>query len=1751
MSESDVNVGINASTNFPSVAQKVIRSISSLENNLQDLVGVLEDMAKASSTANSSLDNVSKSSKTVAKDVANSVSTVDELRKALQLTGREADEALKSLDFSKINLKSLSAKEIGELSEKLREAGTNLGDFLSTGQIDLNFRPAIEQLNEFQKLLEKPLSEAGDFSSTKEAFAELRRLNSEFRAEVKQTIDQLQIPANSPAALFVPLTALRAELEKISKVTGAGTQLNLLADLPQTRSEAESLVKTMEKLSTRLIEIGPDAQSGAKGAIAEFTKLSAELGQANARAEQLKESLRGGQQQFATATGAQNQTLQGFGFRQITLEDIFPSAEQQKVDDLRRRIDGAVRESVQAGAVRDTLNTFLRSNSQVTGDLDKNVVSLVSHLPRMRYALYDVSNSLTVFGAGLTGASFAALKFSADFERSFADVARTTGLAGAEAREEAEALKRALVDLSQEIPVSFSDIADIATLAGQLNIASDSIADFTESVAKFAATTDVTVEASATAFGRLDQLVEGVDGQFEKLGSSILAVGVNAVATESDIIAISTQIASVANIAGFSASELIGFSSALASVGTRPELARGTFTRLFTEIQQSVAEGGDQLDTFAKTANQSVDEFTSAWGSGSGADQVIAVLRGLNEAGTEADQVLAKLGITSVRDVPTLLKLAQSIEEVEKQIQIANIGFIEGTELTDQYTVITSTFSEKLEVLKNNFSALLSTIGSATGFLGIFVDALIGIVKALEEIIDNPINQFIVGIISLVAAAVGTFGLLAAAVLRAAGGLVGFATANIETREAVGLMRVSVDQLNGSLAANTVATATNTTTKKAATAASVGFVGAVGAEVTGTNAATKSTQGFNAALGAGFTKTKLFTSGLIGLGITVGGIALFALIDQIYEMGKSAGYWGEQASKAISASEKFNEQFSDSSKFLRAVEQDTENYRKATDASRRDYEAFTGSVSENNLQISERGKILAVVTGNEELLAGAAGEGANEIERQTLAIGENTDRLIRQEIAQKLANDALRENIDLAKVQEAIRLKGIVDAPIGTFSTEARDEARRQLSEISGSVGTFSLFEIITDPATSEALKTSGFDFQQWISAVTLGNEELANSVAQNLVPAAKLLRDSLILEDAKANADQITLLNGVIEFGTGVLLSNASAGSALRESIKQLVFEQQILNGAFDEGGDSAQSFGDALKASFAEIFGPINAQREMEEAIRSLGAAFAEESSSIVVNSQEMQNAIYAIIDADPANAITGLQNFYAAIVDGGYASRDELKLIGDQIIETYRIAAQARLQTLKDQRTALSGTGGKTGSGRALIENSEQIRQQEQAIRNIGKITSGTEQSVKQANLLAQGYGNAKTEAGGTAKAASEIKEETEEAVQETRTLLDYASDLESVFSRAFDIRFGGQQAVDTLAAAWEKFAEQVDNAQNSLAELLANQQDLAADRSIKEYFLSIAEAYNDQLRAAKLRAELAELDTKQANAASELSKAEAAAGGATNLTDQSPQARINRQALLGLVKNYQDYITVLAESGASQKQLKAATKEARAEFIQQATELGFQEEVVLEYAKAFDDVQTAISKVERNITVDANVNPALQALNELNAKLEKTTEAAKKLNSELGKTGSNIDKDPPPAVVVAPTTGPANIGPGGVPIRWFDSQFSTGGFTGSGGKYEPAGIVHRGEYVVPKQFVNQSTGMPDPGFLAQLQNGVRSFAVGGMVGGSSGSSGPMMVELSPYDRKLLAEAGNVQLRLNGKVVAEATNRANFVDAQRGTN
>ena len=248
--------------------------------------------------------------------------------------------------------------------------------------------------------------------------------------------------------------------------------------------------------------------------------------------------------------------------------------------------------------------------------------------------------------------------------------------------------------------------------------------------------------------------------------------------------------------------------------------------------------------------------------------------------------------------------------------------------------------------------------------------------------------------------------------------------------------------------------------------------------------------------------------------------------------------------------------------------------------------------------------------------------------------------------------------------------------------------------------------------------------------------------------------------------------------------------------------------------------------------------------------------------------------------------------------------------------------------------------------------------------------------------------------------------------------------------------------------------------------------------------------------------------------------------------------------------------MAASGASQEDLAEAATRLRADFISQATQLGYNVVELDKYAAAFDDVSYAIARVPRNVTVTADVNPAVQAFNEYEAALNRARANAERGITLGGSDTSAIRRDAElqslrtrqmEAFQNANYAFQAGDSYNG--FRWIEIEeslkrqiqgFALGGFTGPGGRNDPAGIVHRGEYVLPQSMVNQSTGLPYVDALGRLMAGIaggpsRSAASVSGIGGST------TVSLSPGTIQALAQAVQPYLVVDGQQIGEVTSRA----------
>mgnify|MGYP005982344317 CR=1 FL=1 len=626
---------------------------------------------------------------------------------------------------------------------------------------------------------------------------------------------------------------------------------------------------------------------------------------------------------------------------------------------------GAVRTGQQLASLTSNQNAAAdaaKKNSTVNNGLSKD-------LANQRYALYDVATTWATLSTAILGAAAAAATVSVSFQRDFANVQRTTETTGAAA----SALKRDLVDLSTELPTSFANITEIATLGGQLGIAADGIENFTRVTAQLTATTDLSAEAAGTALGRFQALLDVPSSQFENLASSILKVGVNSVATETQIVNIATQISSMGDFAGLTADQVVGLSGALASVGGQPELSRGTITRLFTLMSQAVAEGSESLENFARVSGVSADEFRAAWGTDQFAGVFQSFLQGIGSEGDAAVQTLNDLGVTSVRDVPLLLRLAGAQDVVNGAFSDAAQGYADGSELQNQYGIVAETVASKLQVLGNTLKAIIDAVGS--GSLGPF-SALLDIVQGLSEALlglaRNPLGKFFLGLSATIGILVGVFAAYRSAQALATATIYAMAQASGALGKSLASQGVQVRGTTGLLATYTVGITRAAAAQKAFAAATEAGNGRIGALAAGARAGATAVNGLGASMKAAFVSTGI-------------GLAITAILTGVQAL----------SNEFKSSSDKAKEFFGDLSGLTDALAADTETYRKTGDA----ISLLRSQTTASSDSLAPWASSLSEAANAQVNLSDSTKQTTTEVNNQITAIGANTQAWLAQQIA--------------------------------------------------------------------------------------------------------------------------------------------------------------------------------------------------------------------------------------------------------------------------------------------------------------------------------------------------------------------------------------------------------------------------------------------------------------------------------------------------------------------------------------------------------------------------------------------------------------------------------------------------------------------------------------------------------------------------------------------------------------------------------
>ena len=357
-------------------------------------------------------------------------------------------------------------------------------------------------------------------------------------------------------------------------------------------------------------------------------------------------------------------------------------------------------------------------------------------LASTRYAMYDIGRRALVFGAAIASGFAMATKAAIDFESAFTSVERTSEVTLnsniPEVRAQANLLRDTLIKLSTEIPVAFADIAEIATLGAQLGLAAEDLDGFTESVAKFSAITGISVDTVALSFGRLAELMDVPASKFENLSSAIAFTGINAVATDAEILKMAESISAAASVAGFAADETVGLASALSSLKVRPQAARGVLTRLFRNFDLAVSESGEKLDDLASLIGLTSLESTKLWNQDP-SEFFTRFIEGAKATG-ELNKTLKSLGIVNVRELDVIQRLSANMPVLTDALADTKEQFELGTYASEAYALVVDDVASRITMMQNAVATLGASFGEVLlPMLGFIVDKLKNLATSLAE----------------------------------------------------------------------------------------------------------------------------------------------------------------------------------------------------------------------------------------------------------------------------------------------------------------------------------------------------------------------------------------------------------------------------------------------------------------------------------------------------------------------------------------------------------------------------------------------------------------------------------------------------------------------------------------------------------------------------------------------------------------------------------------------------------------------------------------------------------------------------------------------------------------------------------------------------------------------------------------------------------------------------------------------------------
>lgn len=1287
-----------------------------------------------------------------------------------------------------------------------------------------------------------------------------------------------------------------------------------------------------------------------------------------------------------------------------------------------------------------TKRTAIRSDASTARN---NARASEKVIENVRYAARDMAVYYGAITAGIGRVVSSAAQAGIAQERAFADVERTAQGTTQSLNE----LKKSYTELSTKTTTSFADLSKIGTLGAQMNIPTNKLNDFTKAVAEFSTVTGMEVESASTAFGRFGEMMgklqESAPGKgdgYAVLANQIADLGAKSVATEPEIANMAVSIATQGKSAGFTQNEILALSSTLSSLAIPKEWARGSLQRIFNSINSAAADGGEKMHTYAQAVGVTDAEFQKLWRDDPNKvfQGILQNLAGINDKVGKA-QAIKDLGFKNVRDVELLSRMSNSVGLYVEQLKEAERASKGTTFIDESMGIIMDTLAAKVEAFQN----ALQNAGAAmnSSFMVPFkliISVATGVVNAFAKL-PAPIQAFVGALAAVATVRVGLMAAKAAAVSMSATYLqmqnrmlqaTGAQKASWSVVwQAIRQAQTATVQYDSALAAN-VGTANAAAAANQRLAAADNMVAAAAGKAAAAKAAQNTAQvasagasaaaaGAQVAAGAGqavgaLTKLSSVGSGLLSMFGGPWGLAISGILTAV---SVGATYLGDAFQDASAKADEFKNAVGGSSAILNALAQDTKEVGNGTQSG---FVELNATIEQNGEVLTANGQALGYYVDKSGQVVQATHEQAEAMGFSTLKIGEHTQALIMDAIQGSEAFKGMSKETKQALVDmgfsyaKYIKLattsesqgggKAAADAYIDGYIAQIRARSTEAAqAAIDENVGG-------GDSSGSILIATKKYDEQEAALQGLKSNTEGVGGAMRDAMNDAALFAQQV--EETGEQTEEAGLKIGDAK---GEFHSMAEAIRSVLDEMFSSTDAAAALDSSLQQVYESMQEHGTSMDPNSPDGQANIAAISDYFEKMGNAAAAGIEEMGLTGEEAyQYAQNSIQDTIDFLAAQGFDMSQfeqqrDTMAAIIAQPYQSGEvdhsaTDASLGQMVDNAAQAVSQAQgflgkvqaiWQSIQGYMGAIGGSKSKTGKGSYTAGQKSKIRMPTFANRNNGTSAfSGNNFKAKPSRSGGGGGGGRSPRSGGGG-GASRAKKETKTAAE---LFEDFLSRLKSALDKALSTWWRSTTAQDNYRKGLNSLKKDVEGTTKKVSDLRKENEKLASDMRKNqqelhdaEFFHAVAVKYGDTERAQSTQVDIDEAkqkinegQTKIADNDKEIATLQA---GQFALKGYTEAAIANREALRSLQSQMIGLIEAYAAAGHSTQEIEAYTQSLKQQFIDQVTQLGFNQGEVTELAGAFDSLTGTIGQVPRevkeHVTDNGTVGSTQSAIDGLHA------------------------------------------------------------------------------------------------------------------------------------------------------------------------